>query len=539
MIQNLLTREEQEISSNAAGWQAVTNCTVSASTVNYKAAPASLLLSPTTVGGAGMVADLVRSVPVEAGATYRVFCSAKNATPGTEIGIQPRLFTADGTELDAGVYRQTATTVFNGWTLVTTEFTTPTGTVSAKIRLDSQAVAGGTWFDVIGFVPWGTVPDNAFMRIMYFTIPQYMRDFDDELDGPDHPLARYVDLVASAADDVLSTVIAFDYISPVDGVTGFDRSTLVQPEFYPTPLVAEADWLPWLSQIVGVRPVYPVGSGSLTPWYRLENAYPTWNAWQTIDPATNPAFPITSLSRNGTTGVVTAVYGTQSAGAAYTPTVGDPVEVTGTTGFNGGFVILSVNTGTQTLTWSDPGGAASAGAAGTITYSDVSWLEVEGVNPTSFDALATLKHLTRTAATGIRAGTDSAVVNAARAALDGIEFTGRASRSSGVVTVVTDTPHTFDPGDYVRLCESPSPALDVVGTVDTVTGVNSFTVLSAGRDTEESTVYASTRRVELTKTTTWAWELDTLADQTFSSDLLERAVAQAKPAGVLVTFGTI
>lgn len=539
MIENLLNAVEQEISENASGWTAVTNCSVSSSTVLYRVPPASLLLTPTTVGGADMVVDLARSVTVEAGRTYRVFCSARNDVAGTEFGVQPRLFNAVGTELDAGLNRVSATTAFNRWVLAVSEFTVPANAITAKVRLDSEAVTGGTWFDVIGFVAWDNTPDNGFLRLMLRTLPEYMLETDALLTSPDRPLTRFVDLVAASADDILTAVLAFDYISPVDGVVGYDRSTLVQPEYYPTRNVAEPAWLPWLAQIVGVRPVFPMGSGSLTPWYRLEASYPTWNDWQDIDSATNPAFPVVSLSRNGTTGVVTAVYGAQSAGSSYTPTVGDPVEVTGTTGFNGAFVLLSVNTGTSTLTWSDPGATASAGAAGTITYSDTSWSEIEGFDPSEFDSLAALRHLIRTAATGVRAGSAAAVVNAARAVLDGPEFRATASRSSNVVTVTTDAPHTFDAGDYVRLCESAVLSLNIVGTVASVVDGNTFTVASTGLDTDDATVYATSREVELTNTGTWTWDLDTLASQTYSSDLLQAVVGQAKPAGVLITFGNI
>lgn len=539
MIQSLLTVNEQDIADEASGWTAGTNCTVSRSTILYREAPASLRLSPTTVGGVTMTVNLTRSLSPVAGEVYRVFCWARSTEPGVVVGIQPIFYDVTGTELEAGQHREVASTIYNRWVLVTSEFTVPANTVSAKVRLDSEAVSGGTWFDGIGFVPWGTVPRNPFMRLMYRTIPDYMEEADDTLTDPDHPLYRYIDLVASTADNILTTALSFDYVSPVDGWTGYDRSTLVQPEYYPTPYAAEAEWLPWLSQLLGVRAVYPVSGGSLTPWYVLEESYPTWNAWQTIDPAVNPAFPVSSISRNGTTGIVTAVYGTQSAGSAYTPVVGDPVEVAGTSGFNGAFVILSVNTGTKTLTWSDPGSTASGGAAGTITYSDVSWSEAEGVNPSSYDALAVLKHLTRTASTGLRAGSTAAIVNAARAVLDGKDIAGAASRTGNVVTVATDTPHTFGTGDYIRICESSEPTIEIVGTVASVPSATSLTVASTGPDTDTVPVYVTSKQVTVVKTGTWTWTVNTRPDQTTSSDLLEVVVTQAKPAGVLVTFGSI
>lgn len=538
MIENLLTEQEQDITDGASGWTAGTNCAVSRSTVYYRVEPASLLVAPTTVGGATMTVDLARLVPITPGATYRVFCSARNGTPGSTVGIQPLIYDSSGTtELEAGQHRETATTVFGRWVTVISEFTAPIGAVSLKVRLDSEAVTGGTWFDTIAVVEWNDRTDNVFLNLVTRSLPAFMRDADLELTSPDRPLTRFIDLVAVTGNNILTSTLAFDYISPVDGISGYDKSTLVQPEYYPAPYIADASWLPWLAQLVGVRAVYPTSGGSLTPWFWFEDNYETWNGLQAVDPAVNPAFPISSLSRNGTTGIVTATYGAQSAGPAYTPVVGDPVEVTGTTGFNGGFILLTVNTGTSTLTWSDPGSTASAGAAGTITYSDVSWTELEAANPTAFDSLVALKHLTRTASTGINAGSAAAMVNAARAVLDGEDLRATASRSSNTITITTEQPHTFDTGDYIRICESSIPTLNLVSTA-TVVDTHTITISSSGPDTDSTTVYITNKQVALTETTAWEWTVTTSSDQTYAADLLETVVNQAKPAGVLVTFVT-
>ena len=751
MIQSLLTVNEQDIATDATGWTAGTNCTVQRSTILYREAPASLLLSPTTVGGATMTANLTRTLSPEVGKTYRVFGWARATVAQVTVGIQPLFYNSSGTEIEVGVHRQAATTVYNRWVLIVSEFTIPAGTVTAKVRLDGAAVTDGVWFDAIGFVPWGGIPSNSFMRLMERSFPEYMIEADNALDSPNHPIYRYVDLVASTADSVLTTTLAFDYVNPVDGWEGYDRCTLVQPEYYPTPYTAEASWLPWLAQLVGVRAVYSAGGGSLTPWYVLEASYPTWNAWQTIDPAVNPQFPVTSLTTDGTT--ATTVLGTQSAGPARVPVVGDPVEVAqtqalvlpgtsgnyvsspdaaaldivgdieivcrvglndwtptaettlvskrgastqisyrlyvttagiltlewstngtttttqassapsltdgtvywlkvnldvvnstnrvinfykaadqtteptswttvsthtvagttsiysstspleigsyssgastratgrflraivrngiaGTTVFDadftaatagatsftestgktvtvtqsasepkarlstvtGAYILTGVSgTGPYTVTWSTTAGNVTT-FGGTVTFSDVSWSEAEGVNPTSYDAIAVLKHLTRTTATGIRSGTEAAIVNAARAVLDGKDVKGTATRSSNVVTVTTDTPHTFTVGDYVRVCESGIATLNIVGTVASVPTANRITIASTGPNTDSATVYITSKQVTVVKTSTWAWTVSTKSDQTTSSDLLQAVVTQAKPAGVVVTFGSI
>lgn len=543
MIVNLLTADEQDMVAGISGWSGITNVeSLTRSTTTYRTEPASMLVRPTTVNGATMTVRLDRYIPVTPGTTYRVFCSARNDTPGSSVGVQALVYDAAGTVSGTPInspstqYRESATVLFNRWVTVISEFTAPSGAVSAKVQLDSEAVDGGTWFDVIGLVEWPARPGGGFANLLLGrTIPRYMLDADDELTDPDHPLARYLDLVTFNGDHIMETVKAFDYIPSVDGVPGYDRCTLVQPEYYPQDNVAEPNWLPWVAQLVGIKPVYPDSGGAQTPWFYFEDTYPSWNSWQTIDATTNPAFPLTSLTRTSNT--VTAVYGAQSAGPTYTPTVGDPVEVTGIAGFNGAFVLLTVNTGTSTVTWSDTAANATA-SSGTMTFSDLSWSEAEAVNPTAFDSLSTLKHLTRTTASGVRVGSESAIIDAARAVLNGIDVKGTASRQSDVITVTTTAPHTLSASGYVRLCESAIPTLNIVGTVATVVDPNTFTVSSVGPDTGEATIYATNKEVTLTETTAWEWELSTKLDQTFASDLLENIVKATKPAGVLMTFTT-
>ena len=89
MIQNLLTVNEQDIATDATGWTAVTNCTVTRSTVLYKHSPASLAVAPTVVGGSTMTVELARTLSPTVGVRLAY---------GGQFGDEPNdgNFVADG-----------------------------------------------------------------------------------------------------------------------------------------------------------------------------------------------------------------------------------------------------------------------------------------------------------------------------------------------------------------------------------------------------------------------------------------------------------
>lgn len=527
MIRNLLTVDEQDIGSDSYGWEDETNATLSRSTVRHKAEPASLKVVHTD-SSQDAVAVLSRNIAVTAGSRYRMCCyTSKDDNGGCSVTVS--FLDKDGVVIDS--FDSGATTGFSLWTFVSVVCTAPAGSVTARLYL-TAGPGEPAWFDQVVFCAWPAELPNKFLRLVLNGVPAYMREADEQLAEPDIPLRRFLDVGTVLADDILTSMLAFDYISPVDGVQGYERSTLVQPEYYPTPVVAEARWLPWLAQLVGVVPVFSSAGGTLTPWFYFEDTYPTWNAFQDIDPAVNPEFPLTSLSR--TSGTVTATLGAQSAGPSATPSVGDPVEVTGAAAFNGAFVVTSVSGGT--VTWSDARGNDSAASA-TLTLSDVSWTEAEGTNPTAFDTLYTLKHLTHSAATGLRAGTIASIKAAARSVLEGIDLRASAARQSGVVTVTCASAHTLAAGDDIALYLSPVATLNIEGTVASVTGPTTFTVTSAGPDTAETVCWATNKVVQVTQTSRWNLTVNTIEAQTFASELLQKVVDRAKPAGTVITLG--
>jgi hypothetical protein len=85
---------------------------------------------------------------------------------------------------------------------------------------------------------------SASTERWYARLPHAWRDGDDERDWP---LLRYMSLLGDQLGEVQTLLDRIDYLSPADGGAPGDTSDLVNPA------TADAAWLPWLAQLVGVR----------------------------------------------------------------------------------------------------------------------------------------------------------------------------------------------------------------------------------------------------------------------------------------------
>ena len=535
---NLLTSEEQDMTHVLGLWEVSGTNTISRSSVRYRVAPASLLLANTSSTSA--TCRLVRRIDVEPDRQYRLFAFGYSETPGTTFGVRANTYlVASVTPEDT--YQSSTETSFQRWTLSSTVFTTGQDTASVDVEL--YADGAPVWFDQVVLVEYYEKPYHAFTNLVMRRFPEYMRDADEQ--GSYH-LARFVDLGTEVGDEILSAALAFDYIPAVDGVAGYDRCTLVDPSYYPDETVAKAEWLPWLAQLVGVQGVKS-GSSGRTPWFWLEDERGTWSEMETeIDPTANPVWPVSSFSR--TSGVVTATLGTpQTSGPTYFPAVGDVVEVTNTGGFSGSYSVLTSNSGTKVLTWSQDAADGTSSATSSLRVSDSSWAEIEADNPLAFDTVAALAHLVRTRATGLRAGTDAAITAAVMAVLDGYESPGTARvYEGGGILVTTSSPHPFAAGDEAWIYGSAVPAFNTgwepsSQTVSSVIDGQSFVLDSDLVDLGYGTAacWVTNKKVVLERVSPLSWELTVKTDeaQTQGVDLVVRAANLAKPAGVVVSHG--
>jgi hypothetical protein len=543
LITNLLTASEQG-GDDGDLWYAAQNCVVSRSSERYLNEPAAIKVEPITQGGPDMVVDLVRSLSVTPNTPYRCFAFfCGYCAFGAQASVVPKLYDSSGNLISTS-FSGSKRLEFNTWTLISVQFTTPANAVSGRISFSVEANRT-VFFDQVGFVRWqrestASQPadpiDNDFSKFVMTRIPEYMRVEDQTHSGPDRHLERFVDVFTVQADQILTSARAFNYIPEADGFPGFQRSTLVDPDYYPEPLTADPSWLPWLAQLVGVSPLGTSSGGSLTPWFFLESNYPDWNAWQEdVDPADNPTFSVTSIVRSSDT--VTATI-TQTIGDPYTPAVNDGIEVTGTTDFDGAFIIQSVGSGT--ISWYQAGSDTSE-SSGTVIFSDASWGEIESLNPGAFEAVAVLKHLVRTGATGVNAGSRTAMIAAARATLEGFDSKATVSRSGNVLTIVSEDAHGLVVSDEFAIYMAGNRTINSESlTVASVVSPYEFTATQNGYDVAATDCMATNKIVELIDgPTVWELTMNTLEEQTYATDVLEAAVGAAKPVGMTVTYGFI
>lgn len=527
---NLLTEDEQEINIVAGLWEADGDNSAIRSITKYKQSPASLYLSNSSSTEAEC--SLIRRINLEADTEYRAFVFGYSDTDQTEFGLT--VTTYNVVNVVETTYSSSSDTAYSKWVLSSIVFTTGHDTRSMGLKL--YANGAPVWFDQVVVIPNYVKPYHRFTNLVMGHFPEYMNDVDEQ---ESYHLSRFVDTVGELGDDILSAVLAFDYIPAVDGVPGYDRCTLVQPSYYPDETVAKAEWLPWLAQLVGVRPVFS-GSSGRTPWFWLEKEYGTWSSMETdIDPTGNPVWPSSSFVR--ASGVVTATLGTQTSGPAYFPAVGDVVEVTNTEGFSGSYSVLTSNSGTKVLTWSQDSTNGTSTALSSIRVSDTSWAEIEADNPLAFDTVGTLAHLVRTRATGLRSGTDRAMVASVISVLDGFDNEATATVTDDGVLVTTTLPHPFEAGDFVALYDCDNVIVEASSTVDSVVSATSFVMTSTLIDRDYGTVncWATNKRVVLERASPHSWEVTvkTNESQTLGIDLVIRAANLAKPAGAVVSHG--
>lgn len=311
-ITNLLSEEQQTISgvetspSLVSGWSVGEGCYLIRSTRYQKFDPASLEVVVSSSGTAWVHtgsndADYITVTP---GVTYRAFAWVRTEAlrRTVRIGIEwanlayESLWDADTyyTEMTVGVAGEWTLISYTGVAPQTSTFTTrraririelpdagplaPSG--PSSVPLPSQVL----WIDDAVLTEYHQTM-SGFSRLVYRWLPEYLRLLDEEATEPNIPMARYVDLIGATGNRMLSAAVAFDYVPAEDGVVGFERSTLVNPEFYNLPNMAEEAWLPWLAFITGTRAyISPTLVGGIySPWYAIEELSGDPSSWDTLE----------------------------------------------------------------------------------------------------------------------------------------------------------------------------------------------------------------------------------------------------------------
>lgn len=247
---------------------------------------------------------------------------------------------------------------------------------------------------------------NQFLRETTLYMPRVLNEIDSEQSRPSFPMNRMMDIGLAYAGRGALQAERFRYRDISQGYKDADdstKSTLVDPD------VAEARYLPWLAQFVGMR--LPLIVGGSTPWGNLPE---TWEqVMEDIDPVADVTYSISSISRDGS-GVVAATLTASPTDLA----IGDTVSVRDTALLDGQFVLTDVDTGSNTIEWAEDGSATSD-STGSVTLVDTSWAEIESFNTSDSDFVPRRRALINQARIGHRAGTTGALEDAAKVNLSG------------------------------------------------------------------------------------------------------------------------
>jgi hypothetical protein len=233
--------------------------------------------------------------------------------------------------------------------------------------------------------------DNQFLRECITYIPRFLVETDEAQEDPKFPMFRYMDVGLAYADRSYRQALDFAYRDIASGFRPDDTSTrskLVDP------VSADPRYLPWLSQFVGVT--RKSSRAGATPWGNLPT---TWEEIHlSIDPTPDITYPIDSIN------VDRAFLGATPEGL----NPGDTVSISGTTNFNGQFIIVSIS-GNQVVL--DPAISETDEYTGTMTLVDNSWFEIESFNTQDSNFVNAQRNLIITARTGHNAGTKQAIID--------------------------------------------------------------------------------------------------------------------------------
>jgi hypothetical protein len=193
--------------------------------------------------------------------------------------------------------------------------------------------------------------DNLFVRESIPLLPEVLVVKDSEQTFPSFPMSRLADVGATYSGLAFEQFLHFRYRDLASGKNVNDQETLsglVDVD------VSDGDYLPWLSQFVGVN-LTGAKSGT-TPWDNLvgtsDTALTTWaDLMAEADTDGFDSIDLTDIDRVAGGDVTATVASGDWPSPA--PEVGDTVIIAGTTSFDGQYEINSVSAGTYEVVFND------------------------------------------------------------------------------------------------------------------------------------------------------------------------------------------
>lgn len=376
LIDNVTAGFSPSSSMALGGWTAVSNASLSSTAGRSFFGNQSLLLTHTGLTGTTASISSAPSTgrPIADPSTqYRCSAWLYHELSLREAHLGVEFFDVTGTSLGVTYSsvkvgdRSSDVTTAQGWTLATHSVTSPVNAYFAVVRIELRNLVATPfdstlWIDGVVLTPYDYVASPTVEK-MKLWLPEYMVEEDADQVNPTEPMARFLDLVGDHLNEVNELIDDFDYVSVADGGDPSDSSTLVDASGYPNS-GTKAEWLPWISQLTGATRLNL--EGGLTPWYYLEQNFPTWTDWETQinSAAQSPAVNLSLRERtDGLTTLTTA--------SAHGVVAGDVVTVatSPSTNFNGYYEVVGI--AGNTLTYSQNYGILAATRAASSTTATI------------------------------------------------------------------------------------------------------------------------------------------------------------------------
>lgn len=115
--------------------------------------------------------------------------------------------------------------------------------------------------------------ENIFASLASNWIPDFILNADLQDSVNPDPLRRFFHAATWTANEILTLLRRFYYLPVVDGGDPDDVSDLFDP------VGADDEWLRWIAQLVGLRPLDEINIG-FSSWGDLETGAPTWADWE-------------------------------------------------------------------------------------------------------------------------------------------------------------------------------------------------------------------------------------------------------------------
>ena len=264
-------------------------------------------------GNSATIAELIE---IDRTAPYRLFLWFHHETIGRNVRVGVQFYNAIQEEIvQTSAHYDDFEMSFREWTLASLVIPVddiPLNAVYATAKIEfavpdfTDKIDSKLWIDDVVFYHPEDVKEEPIVERLSRWIPEYMIEEDDRQVNPVNPMLVYMDVASATLGEVYQYISDFGYGTVGDPDYPLATSTLADPSGYPES-GTQAEWLPWLAQLVGLRAtsITDEASGGGTSWFFLESQNATWDLWESNinEDVTNYSTSWTSVTR--TDGITT------------------------------------------------------------------------------------------------------------------------------------------------------------------------------------------------------------------------------------------